>query len=70
VADEFSHQKRVSELQKQLRESESRLAILFEENEALRLRAESMTRRMARRVRPAAGRVTRAAKRGLRRALR
>jgi regulator of replication initiation timing len=66
VADE----QRVRELQRQLRESETRLAVLFEENEALRLRAESLTRRGARRLRPAAERLTRAAKRGIRRLLR
>jgi regulator of replication initiation timing len=64
------YEQRCRELQRQLRESESRLAMLFEENEALRLRAESVTRRVARRLRPAAGRLMHAAKRGVRRALR
>jgi regulator of replication initiation timing len=70
VADELAHEIRVRELQRQLRESESRLAILFEENEALRLRADSITRRMGRRLGPTAARLIRAARRGLRRALR
>jgi regulator of replication initiation timing len=72
VTDDVSgrYEQRCRELQRQLRESESRLAMLVEENEALRLRADSTTRRVARRLRPAVGRLTLVTKRAVRRALR